>query len=260
MSAFQGQITVGCESAIGPRRENQDRAVARVSDGGSWLVAVADGMGGQPRGAEAAQAAVDALPSSAAGPGEMRAAFEAAAQAVGLLAPEHLRYSFSSTHLCPAAVLCVASGDASGRCTVAYAGDTMPAVLWHGPDGWTGTDLGYPHRYSNGTISRFLGGPGPAATRASEEYLSLHEIEAPDVECDRIAVVIASDGAWEPLVYRKLEKGADPEDSPFAAAMAECLASGVGTAEGAVAAIMASAAAVGVDDNVSCAAVMCTIG
>ena len=48
---------------VGPREENQDRAVAHVHGDGSRLAAVADGMGGQTRGREAAIAASRGFPS-----------------------------------------------------------------------------------------------------------------------------------------------------------------------------------------------------
>ncbi len=50
---FSGATDIGCE-----RKENQDRFLIDTEHG---LAAVADGMGGLPHGAEAAQCAIDAL-------------------------------------------------------------------------------------------------------------------------------------------------------------------------------------------------------
>ena len=49
--ASRPQASVATVSDIGPRRVNEDRALAVVSDDdGSWVIAVADGLGGHTRG------------------------------------------------------------------------------------------------------------------------------------------------------------------------------------------------------------------
>ena len=55
--------TVAARSDVGPRDVNEDRSFTALStEDGAWVIAVADGLGGLPRGADAAAAAVAALP------------------------------------------------------------------------------------------------------------------------------------------------------------------------------------------------------
>ena len=80
-----GPMCVTWISDIGPRVENQDRAMCRVRDDGSWLVGVADGLGGHPRGPEAAEAAISGLPDQIASADEMTAASSTADDKVSKL-------------------------------------------------------------------------------------------------------------------------------------------------------------------------------
>ena len=58
-------VSVAALTDIGPRKGNEDRRFTAVSDDGAWVIAVADGLGGHARGAEAAQAAVEETHSGA---------------------------------------------------------------------------------------------------------------------------------------------------------------------------------------------------
>ena len=73
--ASRGPVSVAWVTDTGPREENQDRAVVHVHDHSSWLIGVADGLGGHPRGAEAAQAAIDGMVQRIASAAEMWQAF-----------------------------------------------------------------------------------------------------------------------------------------------------------------------------------------
>ena len=74
--SITAELTTRAE--IGPRDRQEDRVRTVVNADGSWVMAVADGLGGHPFGDEAAQAATDALPQSIANQAEMTAAFDAA--------------------------------------------------------------------------------------------------------------------------------------------------------------------------------------
>ena len=73
---------------VGPRAVQQDRSIAHLNEGGSWVVAVFDGLGGHDRGDEAAQAAADAFPERISSAAEMNDALVAANAAVWELVPE----------------------------------------------------------------------------------------------------------------------------------------------------------------------------
>ncbi len=73
---------------MGPRDRQEDRVRTFVNADGSWVMAVADGLGGHPFGDEAAQAATDALPGRITNQAEMAAAFDAANAAAWGLHPE----------------------------------------------------------------------------------------------------------------------------------------------------------------------------
>ena len=76
--ASLGSVSVAWSSETGPRVENQDRAAGHIGSDGAWLVAVADGMGGPPRGREAAIAAIRGLPRRISTPEELHDGFAAA--------------------------------------------------------------------------------------------------------------------------------------------------------------------------------------
>ena len=136
--ASAGAVSVAWSSDVGPRDENQDRAVAHVGSDGSWMVAVADGMGGPPRGREAAIGAIRGLPRRISTPEELNDGFAAANDQVARLTPAHLRFTMSDFHLCPAATLCAAAWTPEGGLLVGYAGDTVPGCC--GTTTATGTD------------------------------------------------------------------------------------------------------------------------
>ena len=140
--ASMGSLSVAWVTETGPRVENQDRAAVHIGSDGSWLVAVADGMGGQPRGREAAIVAIRGLPRRMSTPVELKDGFAAANDQVARLTPGHLRYTMSDFHLCPAATLCAAAWTPTGGVLVGYAGDTLPVVLWNDDGSPADTPLG----------------------------------------------------------------------------------------------------------------------
>ena len=76
------RASVAALTDTGPREVNEDRMFTAMSDGGAWVIAVADGLGGHTRGDEAAQAAVEGLPERIGSESEMATAFAEANERV----------------------------------------------------------------------------------------------------------------------------------------------------------------------------------
>ena len=225
--------TVAAVTDAGPRDVNEDRYfTACCPDDGSWVIAVADGLGGHPRGAEAAEAAIAAVPSRIETPEAMHQAFVAAAARVEKLAPpwedflaakrtecgsdeeyerrSASRYAFESwvfQHLgsCPLSTLCVAAWTPAGGVLVGSMGDTLAVeVRWPAAGSPYRRLVADPHRYPRGGISSCLG-----YTRPDPPDLGADRHRNPNFACVSIdphpdptaetAIIIASDGVWEPL-------------------------------------------------------------
>ena len=238
-------------SDTGPRDENQDRAVAHLSDDGSWLVAVADGLGGHPRGAEAAEAAISSLPSRVIGKDGMHAAFRAAHQPVFELAPVEARRRFGMIDRCPATTLCAAAWTPAGWLVVGMAGDTLPVLVWRDDSSWRGRLLCSPHRSDAdwGYLTRYLGAPldwpwEPDHRPKPMTLLTQDDIAPPSL----CAVVILSDGVWEALI-RELHTNEPAPTSVLGEVIAGCLDPGDDSAEAVAERIMNAAREAGLDDN-----------
>ena len=186
---------------IGPRRVNEDRALAVFDDSdGSWVIAVADGLGGHTRGDEAAQAAVEGLPRRVVGADEMAVAFgEANERVLALTGPDMWRRSLPLS-MFPMSTLCVAAWTPEGGLLIGWMGDTLPFLATARPGGFSGFLCGRPHRIPGGSIEICLGMPptGQAPDIGSVEVEIIGE-SGDGVQPD--AVILASDGAWEPFVY-----------------------------------------------------------
>lgn len=230
---------------IGPREENQDRYVARLNADCSWLIAVADGLGGHPRGDEAAESAVDKMPDRIASPDAMQAAFFVAHNRVAALVPSAFEPTRTNLRACPAATLCVAGCTATGGLIVGYAGDTLPVLLWRDQGDWFGDSLGSPHRSSGmiGYLTRYLGAPG----RGKFDLITGSGLPQPPY-----AVTVVSDGIWEPLVSEAYT-GAVLPPGPIAGAVAATLAADDTDADGIAHRIMTTARAAGLDDSATVA-------
>ena len=188
-------VSVAAVTDIGPREENQDRAFTSVSDDGAWVIAVADGLGGHPRGAEAAQAAVEGLPRRIDGEAEMAVAFAEANERVLELSGSRSRRV--PMFEIPMSTLCVSAWTPEGGLLIGWMGDTMAFAVKSGPDGFAGYCCGIPHRGLLGGIDVCLGMPpedeGYGAGLVEVEVIAdFEDSDMPD------AVIIASDGAWEP--------------------------------------------------------------
>ena len=223
-----GAVSVAWLTDTGPRDENQDRAVARLHDDSSWLVAVADGMGGHPRGRDASKTAIKALPRLVDTQEAMYQAFKAAHETVFKLAPKYARYSRHEVRKCPASTLCVAAWTPAGGLLVGIAGDTRPVVLWRDDDSWHGRTLGRLHRNISiyGYITKYLGAPRswPAMGANDRDPMDIFADDDIDLPADptAIAVAIVSDGVWEPLV-REVYAGKAKQADPVGKAIAACV-------------------------------------
>lgn len=238
-------VSVASLTVIGPRDENQDCGTTHLDADGSWLLAVADGLGRHPRGAEAAAAAIDKLPRKVASPDEMQVAFIVAQNRVAALAPDNARHRFGMIRQCPAATLCVAGWTATCGLIVGYAGDTMPLLLWRHDGAWPGRSFGQPHRSvgMTGYLTRYMGAPRSGV-------FDMHRIT--DVTDTPYAIVIVSDGIWEPIVSETYVATLRPPD-PVAVAVAGCLDPDDTDADAIATRIMTTAQAVGLDDNATIA-------
>ena len=169
-----------------------------VSDDDSWVIAVADGLGGHARGDEAAQAAVEGLPQRIDSEVEMAMAFAEANERVLALSGPRKRNRRVPLFALPMSTLCVAAWTPEGGLLIGWMGDTIPFVVKSGPSGFAGYCCGLPHRGAFGNIDACLGMPpedegSGAGLVEVDTVCEFEDSEMPD------SVIIASDGAWEPL-------------------------------------------------------------
>lgn len=248
--------SVAAVSDIGPRKVNEDRALATLSeDDGSWVIAVADGLGGHTRGDEAAQAAVEGLPRRIASRAEMVAMFAEADKRVLALTDPELRPRRMPLYMFPMSTLCVAAWTPQGGLLIGWMGDTLAFAATEGPAGFGGSCRGRPHRNPGGSIEICLGMPPGAAGLVHEPIeAEVQIITEVDPAAQPDAVVICSDGAWEPFVYKHGVEWLWDESA----------ASGIGLACGPrrenaddiVKSVLAEARRLGLNDNATVAAAL----
>ena len=198
-------VSVAWTSTIGPREQNQDAARCRLRNDGSWMIAVADGLGGHPRGRAAARRAIRALPRRISGSDEIYAAFKTAHKAVAKLTPSHLRYTMREIRRCPATTLSVAAWTPESGLAMGIAGDTRVVVLWRDEEGWHGRSVGRLHRSAGeyGYLIRYLGAPRtwPQMGETGRDPMDIFidaDIEVP-ASLSAFAMLVVSDGVWEPI-------------------------------------------------------------
>ena len=234
------EVSVGAVTDTGPRPVNADRFYTSQSPAdGSWVIAVADGVGGHPEAPDAAEAAVEVLPERIDSLDVMRDAFVVAADRVAAMAPSRedfraaeraalgdtvyglmVRSGASANSYvasCPLCTLCVAAWTPTGGLLVASMGDTLAFEVQWPPEGGPWRRLiAEPHReppLARG-ISSYLGAH-PRDSRIRPErsddpyvrqqaavhnrYFAAVEADPPADPATSVAVIVASDGAWEPL-------------------------------------------------------------
>ncbi|WP_420625489.1 PP2C family protein-serine/threonine phosphatase [Candidatus Poriferisodalis sp.] len=217
---------IATRTEIGPRDRQEDRARAVENTDGSWMIAVADGLGGHPYGDEAAQAAVDALPERIADVAEMTAAFNAANAAAWALRPEMRSHNEGVSSAIALTTLVVAAWTPEGGLLLSWIGDSMGFVvpLGGGP-GWHST----PHNDPFGFISRCIG-----MSRADQDSFDLPPGDVDhlgdDVRGERVnrwieggglLVVLATDGLFGPILgaHGREWFSDDPDDNSLGFAL-----------------------------------------
>ncbi len=157
--------TVAARSDPGPREVNEDRSFTALSaEDQSWVIAVADGLSGHPRGADAAEAAVAALPSRIASLHDMETVFVAAHRAVAALAPSPTTWR-DAMKLCPMTTLCVAAWSAESGLIIAHMGNTLPVLLGWDQEVADGYVSGRAHHGAAGWLTSCLGIDAPRTSR-----------------------------------------------------------------------------------------------
>ncbi len=249
------EASVAAVSDIGPREVNEDRSMAVISpDDGSWVIAVADGLGGHVRGDEAAQAAVEGLPSRIAGADEMAVAFGEANERVLALNDPEMRHKNLPLFMFPMSTLCVAAWTPDGGLLIGWMGDTLPFLANAGPNGFSGFLCGRPHRVPGGSIETCLGMP-PTDGGIGTTPVEVEIIGESGSGTQPDAVILASDGAWEPYVHHH-GVGWLTDDAPGEGIGAAC-GTGAETAEDIANSILSGAVHLGINDNATIAVALC---
>lgn len=207
-------------SEVGPRDRQEDRVRTVVNNDGSWMMAVADGLGGHPFGDEAAQAAVDALPERISSPAEMAAAFDAANAATWALHPEMRSPDEGLSSVIALTTLVVAAWTPQSGLLVSWVGDSMAFLVpVAGGPGWHSTPHGGPMGFVSRGIGMFRAGHGDGYELPPGHLENLSD----DVPAERVEgwigdqgllVVLASDGLFDPVLmaHDRGWFGDDPDD------------------------------------------------
>ena len=243
--------SVAAVSDVGPRVVNEDRALAVISeDDGSWLIAVADGLGGHTRGDEAAEAAVEGLPPRIASAEAMAVAFGEANERVLALTGPEMWQERMPLFMFPMSTLCVAAWTPESGLLIGWMGDTLPFIVTAGTGGFGGFCCGRPHRVPGGSIEICLGMP-PTDGSADAGPVEVEMVGESGAGSQPDAVILASDGAWEPFVY---EYGVEwlADDSRGGGIGAAC-GSGAETAQDLADRLLAQGIRLGLNDNATIA-------
>lgn len=202
-ASSQYQFSCGAHSDPGDRRNNED-GVATVSwdyatpkgvSESAWLISVADGLGGHPRGEDASACAIDAVnkfrPTNgvSASDADLIGLFRAAFDKVEELRSRKRRVRpsiFFDDLQQPATTLTVATRSGDGDIKVANLGDSRCYVI--SPAGEL-VFSSLPHNSTEGYITKCIGG---------YDYFMAPDIETVGLPSDPAGfmVVCATDGVW----------------------------------------------------------------
>lgn len=248
---------IATRTELGPRDRQEDRVHAVVNADGSWVMAVADGLGGHPFGDEAAQAAVDALPVRIGSAAEMDAAFDAANAVAWGLHPEMRSWDEELSSMIALTTLVVAAWTPQGGLLVSWIGDSMVFAVPVGDSpGWHSES----HNDPLGFITRCIG-----MNRAAQDSLNLPTGDvghmSDDVRTDQVEqwmgdggllLVLATDGLFSPILqaHRREWFNDDPGDNSLGFALPMDRR---GTAADAADTLMDTARVIGLNDNTTIA-------
>ncbi len=190
-------VTVACRTMLGPREENQDRGYADASESGTWVIGVADGLGGHIRGDKAAEAAINLLQPEMLGESALADLFTSANAEVEKLAEDDGN-GFINWRLIPMSTLCVAAFQPvqPDSVLIGWSGDTMAYRLRISDDVIVAERIGQTHNNADGTISHCLG---------FGAYFDTVTVDVADI----FGVAVCSDGVWEPLASITPKRYAD---------------------------------------------------
>lgn len=187
-------------SEQGPRESNQDRLLMPCArEGGRFIAAIADGIGGSLGGAEAAQIAIDSAAAFTSSPYDLSAIFAAAALQIGEIASANPAFAKMGTTLTVALL-------EDGMVYVAHAGDTRAYHLrGSGLNTLTKDQTEVAELLRKGVLSERQAERYPrrnvllSALTAKADY-EVHLAEAVLLPGDRLLLI--SDG-----VYQRLKRG-----------------------------------------------------
>lgn len=188
-----GGAVLSSQSVPGPRTGNEDRVLTAAHGDGSWVIAVADGFGGNPRGYKAAEAALAGFPDRVGSASEMLDVVRGANARVAALSPGRDPKRVWSS---PLTTLAVAAWSEEGGLLLCSVGDSMVAVI--PPVG-------------SQAQARLIGAAGGRDDDgALGNAIGLHQaLERSDIEIEEVgqvtaaevaAVICATDGAWEAMI------------------------------------------------------------
>lgn len=257
MSSASEHLTATMQD-IGPREEQQDRSVAYFNDSDrSWVIAVFDGLGGHAGGAEAAQAAADAIPARIGDAQEMIFAVQQANSAVRALGADKSKWEENSRFvwgLAPATTIAVAAWTPQNGLQAAWVGDS---VLFFVPvkEGAPGLHSQPQGSWDSPVMDNALGlddalGPFHIGTMSQGDLDVLNAC----IDNDGLLAIAATDGLFDPLRLSEYgERGRfsdEPRDNSLGFAIpAEARSSAYVTA----AALMTAACAETLNDNAAVA-------
>ena len=203
---------------IGDRELQEDAWRAIVNSDGSWMLAVADGLGGAARSEEAAPAAVNALPNRIETRQEMLQAFSDANAAVRALAPIDSRFpvevDMPGVWGCePVTTLCVMAWTPNTGLLGAWIGDSIAVLMphsdkriWHAP----------PQRieFERRVVGEYALLPEGTSPKLAEEMVWLSDVYRSDEDGqllkNGVTVALLSDGAYKG--YADAVREISPED------------------------------------------------